>query len=269
MDVGSKSKGYALTGLLCAGAVGCGPDVVAAEDETGATGFPMTDTGASETDESSSSSTSDDESTSATTFSTDDGGGACEYRGTVCGELEVCQCSCDYTADCCWCEPTTCTDDSHCPDGTFCSIWVSQHWAESDCLPLSCQTAVAIELIGVEADPSAFADVACASSVTIEGTALTDLSGLSDLEHVLDSVSITDNPDLQTLDGLAIPAVEWLALTYNDSLTNVDALASLESIGYGEVYCNGALDPEHLDAVLAAIPDAQVAAGQNGEGPCR
>jgi hypothetical protein len=258
------TRGYALTGLMCIGGLGCGPG-----DAGEPTGYPMT--GPIGADSGSGSGASTESEAGEATNADDSWAPECQYPGSVCGEMSLCQCSCDYSADCCECEDTTCTNDSHCPEGDSCMIRVEQHQhgATSLCVPSACAGAVDVWLLEPDADPSEFADVACAFSLGITNTLLVDLTAFANLEYVVEDITISANPMLATLNGLAVSEARHIDVGYNDNLTSIDALTSLTSIAGGSISCNPQLPTPDIEAVLAQIPGGDlVEVTHNGEGPC-
>lgn len=75
----------------------------------GTTGYPLTSTNDSTT------SPSDSEGQDETTAPPE-----CELRGSICGEMSVCQCDCDFGTECCTCLGAQCTNDTHCEAGESC-----------------------------------------------------------------------------------------------------------------------------------------------------
>jgi hypothetical protein len=272
MDNSRGKRGYALSGLVCMGTLACGSDRPSGLEGSETTGDPMTTTETSSTDGSETGTGSESESeTETSTGETDDGELDCSYRGDICGELTVCQCSCDYSADCCYCAPTQCTEPEHCPADDICEVFVDMHHTYSVCVPPSCETASTITADGANATLSDFMDVACARDIYITYTTMIpDLAPLAALEAVIDRVTIVNNTGLISLDGLAITHARALEITYNDGLTSIDALASLESIEEGNIVCNPQLQNADVEAVLAQIPggDQVTVYGNGGEGPC-
>ena len=151
MDRTRLRRGYALTGFLSLTALGCPADDDDGSDtETGTTGFPLTGT--------ESGTAGNDTGTSETETGDPPGkmeGDPCSYRGDICAEYIICKCSCDYSAACCECGYTTCTQDDHCPEGYYCRIYLAGGAPNSTaCLPEMGGLAGASEVV----DPSAFAD---------------------------------------------------------------------------------------------------------------
>jgi hypothetical protein len=276
MDNSRGKRGYALSGLMCVGTLACGPDRPSGQEASDTTtGYPITtessDAESSEGQDTETASTFNGTETDTTTSDTDDTGPAdCSYRGDICGEMSVCQCSCDYSADCCECEPTLCTENVHCPPGDICEVFVEMHHTHSVCVPPACEAVGSIHAEGPAANLSDFSDVACAHSLYITGTTMIpDLLPLAALEAVLSRVVIGDNTGLTSLDGLGITHARVLEITYNEGLTSIDALTSLESIDEGFIYCNPLLPTADIEAVLAQIPGGElVEVANNGEGPC-
>ena len=264
-----KKRGYALTGLMALGALGCGSGSPDDGADSEVTGFPLpTGTDESGTGAESGTSGSETETGEDTSGETEAPTPGCSYRGTVCGEYLVCQCSCDYSADCCACESTTCTLDAHCGEGEVCNVWVENHYTYSECVPTDCANATPVFLAGAAADPSAFADIRCAAQLEVHDTALLDLADFEDLEHVMRDVFLSHNANLMTLTGLAITQVETLHITHNDGLTDISALTSLEQIRGGVIRCNPKLDPAHVEAVLAQIPGGELIELDSRDDPC-
>lgn len=265
------TRGFALTGLMCIGGLACeqgggGADAQATDESTG---YELTDTSGSDSSSSSATGFETQTETGESTMPETDEPPDCSYRGDICGEMSVCQCSCDYSADCCSCEPTACTQDIHCPGEEICLVYVEDHSTKSQCLPAACAAAPSVSLSGPDADSSEFAGVVCARSIRIEDTSLVDLSDFNTIEHVVGAMQIVGNPMLSTLDGLSISEASTIEITYNDNLASVAALTSLESIEGGTIYCNGQLPALDVDAALAQISGGDlVEVANNGEGPC-
>jgi hypothetical protein len=145
------------------------------------------------------------------------------------------------------------------------------HHTYSVCVPPSCDVAGSINADGANANLSDFMDVACAQNLYIASTTMIpDLVPLAALEAVINRVSIVNNTGLISLDGLAITRARVLEITYNDGLTSIDALTSLESIEEGSIVCNPQLQNADVEAVLAQMPggDQVVVFGNGGVGPC-
>ena len=125
-------------------------------------------------------------------------------------------------------------------------------------------------------DLGGFAATTRAGTLTLDGIAAADLTGLGSLVEVEVMLQIGDcapdaNDPLTTLAGLEqLERATTLALTGNGGLTDVTALVSLVEVDDLWVTDNPVLPSTQADALVAALPDADATICGNSEGSrCR
>lgn len=245
MNARRSSHGYALelTAVACMGALACGPGNAANDgDET--TGYPI-DTGTDEAPE----------TESETDTETGEPDSSCSYRGSICGEMSVCQCDCDYSEDCCSCAPAECTDDSHCGEGQGCAqVLADIDYAEYRCVPDYCESVLTTVWLSGMPSPVLVEGVVCLHRLDLSSNEWADLAPLASLRYV-DELIISDTTVLADLDGLAaLEQVGNVQIFANPALNSIGGLAGLQGIGGGAIHDNPMLATADVLALLAQIP---------------
>jgi hypothetical protein len=84
--------------------------------------------------------------------------------------------------------------------------------------------------------------VRCDRAITIMGTAITNVDALHAVTLLDQSLTIADNPELASLDGLRnLTSVRSIAIMNNDSLANLDAFSALADVSSLRIGNNNAL----------------------------
>ena len=245
-----SSRGYMLnfTGLACASALACGPSDSSDTSETNAdqgstdsTGYMM-ESGS----DSGSDSGTDTTDTSTDTSSTTDPP-ECSYGGDICGEMLVCQCSCDYSSDCCSCGAVECTDDTHCADDQRCTRHSeSNNYPNLLCVPDYCPSYL-------DAAFESGSDASCAWELNIIYTDAPQIGDFPNLRYIHEWFQVSDSTMLPDLNPLA--ALEHVLIIENNAaLTSLNGLANLQVIeGGGRVENNPLLPTADVEALLAGV----------------
>ena len=142
-------------------------------------------------------------------------------------------------------------------------------------LPIDREGSFVIDSQDTSGDLSSIATCASISgNLSIQGTSLTTLDGLSALTFIGGSLSISDNHSLRSLNGLnALSAATSLSIHNNDALTNLQGLNALEAVGESlDIRSNDALptcEAQWLrDNIGLSNIAGEITIGQNGSGTC-
>lgn len=270
-----------LVGLACMSAMSCGP---VAEPPVGESsgdesqGYPLTSgngtTTAATTGELDSSATASTTGDSGTSSSGEPGTTtgdalACEIRGEICDEFLVCDCSCDASPDCCFCEPAVCTSDRHCEPDHVCTDVGKGYRLDMQCVPSECLAPRDV-LVATQQEVASLAGVVCTASLTILGPAITDLTPLESLDSVAGELRI-EGTSATTLSGLGgLAEVETLVISDNGSLTSVAVLAGLYIDQGGTIRDNASLPGADVHDMLAMTSGGELVevCGNLDDVPC-
>jgi len=211
----------------------------------GTTGYPLTSTNDSTT------SPSDSEGQDETTAPPE-----CELRGSICGEMSVCQCDCDFGTECCTCFGAQCTNDTHCEAGESCvDVSDSFVFVALQCVSAICnQNSLAYASISSAEEAGFQEGNNCLGSLSTTTPDLVDLGSFASLEYIHTQLSVTDNAALTTFDGLeSLRVATTLEIRDNPMLTNIEALGMLDLAMGGSIRENPMLPTAQIEALLASI----------------
>lgn len=237
-------------GLACVGAMACGPSVEDAATEGG--GATSSTNGA----DTAGDGTTGSADGSSQGYPLTDGNGSdtwpedeCRFRGDICGEFLVCQCSCDISnIGCCSCEEAACTEDAHCEPGSVCiNVSDVSTWVMLACVTAECADPVDAFVATAE-DAASYAGLACLASLTVTGPSVPDLSAFESLVSIDGPLRIegTALTDLGGLEGLT--EIHGLAIVGNPDLADIGALFGLSDVGQSPVFFNTIRDNPSLPA---------------------
>jgi len=120
-------------------------------------------------------------------------------------------------------------------------------------------------VLSSQAQVDAFNCTEVQGDIIISGADITNLNALSSLTKVVGRLSIVDNPNLASLEGLsALRSIDdFLALALNPILTDVNALSALEQVGGLAISTNNSLSNLDGFVSLAGINKAGLSINDN------